>query len=193
MKPVPRAALIPIDMQLGFDLAPWSAPSEPAMDENGHRLLSAWRGRGWPIFHVRHDSISPDSNLIPGKPGHAFRRWFEPKAGEPLIGKSVNSAFIWTDLELRLRRLRIDTVVLFGMTADMCVSTTARMASNLGYRTLVVADAVSSFDLPGEDGGTIAARDIARAHLASLKAEFAETPRTEALLAAMTPSKEGQS
>jgi nicotinamidase-related amidase len=181
MKTLQRASLIPIDMQRGFDLPPWSPMSEPNLDAHGRQLLAAWRRKGWPVIHVRHDSISVSSNLRPGKPGHAFRKGFEPLEGEAVIGKTVNAAFIGTDLDLRLRRLGIDTVVLFGMTADMCVSTTARVASNLGYRTLVVADACAAFDLPDESGVPIPARDIARAHLATLRAEFAETPTTAEL------------
>lgn len=100
-----------------------------------------------------------------------------------MVGKSVNAAFIGTDLDLRLRRLGATGVVLFGISTDMCVSTTARMASNLGYRTLVVGDACACFDLKDADGGVIPAEAVARAHLATLRAEFAEVLGTDELIA----------
>jgi nicotinamidase-related amidase len=178
-----RSVLIPIDMQRGFDLPPLRPLSNPALDANGLRLLAHWRDRGWPIVHVRHDSIQADSNLRPGHPGNALREGFEPRAGEPLVGKSVNCAFVGTDLELRLRRMKIDKVVLFGLYADMCVSTTARIASNLGFDTIVVADACASIDLPGIDGVAIPGDTIFRAHLATLNAEFATVVATDAVLA----------
>lgn len=103
----------------------------------------------------------------------------------------MNSAFIGTDLDLRLRRLGIDTVVLFGFTADRCVSTTARMASNLGYRTIVVADACASFAELDQHGATVSADAIARAHLATLAAEFAQTPNTEQLIAGLANGSSG--
>ena len=87
---------------------------------------------------------------------------FEPQGGEPLVTKSVNAAFIGTDLDLRLRRLGVEQVVLFGLTTDMCVSTTARVAANLGYRTVVVGDASACFDLPGADGRMIPPRRSSR-------------------------------
>jgi nicotinamidase-related amidase len=101
------------------------------------------------------------------------------------VSKSVNAAFIGTDLDLRLRRLGVGSVVLFGISTDMCVSTTARVSANLGYRTIVIADACACFDLRDERGAAISADDIARAHLATLRAEFAEVVDTAALLAAL--------
>ena len=138
-------ALIPIDVQQEFDM---DASSNPAMEANGLRLLAAWRASGRPLIHVRHDSVQPGSPFRPGQPGNPLRPGFEPRAGEPLVSKSVNAAFIGTDLDLRLRRLGVQQVVLFGMTTDMCVSTSARVAANLGYRTVVVGDATACFRIP---------------------------------------------
>jgi len=75
--------------------------------------------------------------------------------------------------------------VLFGISTDMCVSTTARVASNLGYQTVVVGDACACFDLQDADGSIIAADAIQRAHLATLRAEFAEVLDTDALITAL--------
>ncbi|MEJ7745615.1 MAG: cysteine hydrolase family protein [Luteimonas sp.] len=179
-----RSVLIPIDMQQGFALPPHRPLNNPALDANGQRLLNHWRERRWPVIHVRHDSINADSNLHPSHPGNAFRDGFVPRADEPLISKSVNCAFVGTDLELRLRRMKVEKVVLFGLYADMCVSTTARIASNLGFDTIVVADACASIDLLGIDGVTISGDTIFRAHLATLNAEFAKVVTTANVLAA---------
>lgn len=181
----PDTVLLPIDVQRGFDHPPWGPRNNPAMDDNGRRLLAAWRASGNPLIHVRHDSVIAGSSLHPSHPGNAFREGFEPLPGEALVAKSVNAAFIGTDLDLRLRRLGVRSVVVFGISTDMCVSTTARVAANLGYRTIVVGDACQCFDLPDGNGGTIAADDIARVHLATLRAEFAEVVDTAAVIAAL--------
>src|SRR5690606_14127254 len=146
-----------------FDLPSWGRRNNPDLDANGQRLLAAWRRAGLPLLHIRHDSVEPGSTLAPSHPGHAFRPGFEPREGEPVVAKSVNCAFIGTDLDLRLRRLGVGTMVLFGFTADMCVSTTARVAANLGYRAIVIGDACACFDLPDGAGGTVAAEDLHRA------------------------------
>ena len=177
-------ALIPIDVQNGFDLSPGNV-NNPGMEANGLRLLAGWRDAGLPLLHVRHDSIKPGSRFAPGSHGNALRPGFEPQGGEPLVVKSVNAAFIGTDLDLRLRRLGVDSVVLFGLVTDMCVSTTARVAANLGYRTIVVGDACSSFNLVDRDGRAIPAADVHRIHLATLHAEFATVVDTDEVLAAL--------
>ena len=77
-------ALIPIDVQQAFDM---EASSNPAMEANGLRLLSAWRGTGRPLIHVRHDSVQPGSPFQPGQPGNGLRPGFEPRDNEPLVSK----------------------------------------------------------------------------------------------------------
>lgn len=142
-----NAVLIPIDMQQAFDAAPWPPRWNDRVDENGLALLAAWRSAKRPIIHVRHDSVGEGSTLRPDRQGNAFRPGFEPQGDEPLVTKSVNAAFIGTDLDLRLRRLGADTVVLIGISTDMCVSTSVRVGANIGYRVILVEDACDCFDL----------------------------------------------
>ena len=179
-----RTALLPIDLQQGFLAPHWGHRNNPAMEAHGQRLLAAWRARGWPLIHVRHASISAAGAFRPDRPGHAYLDGFAPQGDEAEVVKSVNAAFIGTDLELRLRRRDVNTVVLFGLTTDMCVSTSARVASNLGFRTLVAGDATACFDLLDDDGQVVTAEELSRAHLTTLGREVAEVVNTERLVAA---------
>ncbi|QCI65847.1 cysteine hydrolase family protein [Phreatobacter stygius] len=178
------AALLPIDMQKAFDQPPWPPRWNRELDRNGHALLAAWRRAGRPILHVRHDSVQPGSSLRPGEPGHGWREGFAPRGDEPMIAKSVNAAFIGTDLDLRLRRLGVTTIVAFGLSTDMCVSTSIRVGANLGYRMILASDACDCFDLPDGQGGVIPAAAIHAAHVATLRFEFATVATTAELLAA---------
>src|SRR3546814_1370043 len=99
------------------------------MEAQGLRLLAAWRGAGRPVIHVKHNSTAPGSTLRPGQPGNDFKPGFEPLAGEALIEKTVNAAFIGTGLEAELRARGIDRIVAFGITTAMCVPTKIRRAS----------------------------------------------------------------
>lgn len=167
------SVLVPIDMQQAIDLPGRPARGNPDLDGNGLRLLAEWRRRGLPIIHVRHDSVEPESWFRPGHPGNALRPGFEPRAGEGLVVKSVNSAFIGTDLDLRLRRLRAKRVVCFGWASDMCVSTTTRTGANMGWEMVLVHDACDCSDLPDPFGpGVIGAAELHRAHVATLAADF---------------------
>jgi nicotinamidase-related amidase len=181
--------LIPIDMQRAFDAPPWPRRWNQAVDANGQALLAAWRAAGAPIIHVRHDSVQPGSTLTPGLPGNAFRPGFEPLGDEPVVSKSVNAAFIGTDLDLRLRRLGATRIVLFGISTDMCVSTTTRVGANLGWDITLAEDACDCFDLPDPRGGTIKAEDVHAAHVATLGIEFCEVAKTADLVARIGGAK----
>jgi nicotinamidase-related amidase len=182
-----RPALVPVDMQRAFGVPPWGG-SFAAVDARGGALLAAWRDAGQPVLHVRHDSVNGASPLHAGSPGHAFREGFAPRPDEPLIAKSVNCAFIGTDLELRLRRLHVDAVVFFGFTTDRCVSTTARIASNLGFATWVAGDACAAFDVTAPDGRMFPAELVHAVHLATIAAEFGRVADTGALVAQVAAS-----
>ena len=182
MKIAKNAALIVIDVQKGFDDPRMGRRNNPQAEKNIARLLEAWRASGRPIIHVRHDSMEPGSVLGPGHAGNEIKAEAQPREGEPVISKHVNSAFIGTDLEQRLRSAGQDSVVIVGLTTDHCVSTTARMAGNLGFKTAVVADATAAFDRQSYDGSVVPAAEIYRGALASLHGEFATVTTTESVL-----------
>jgi nicotinamidase-related amidase len=106
-----------------------------------------------------------------------------PLAGETIVRKDVNSAFIGTDLEARLRAADIATVVLCGLTTDHCVSTTARMAANLGFHTVLVEDACATHERTGPDGTYFSAEQMHATAVACLNGEFARVVTTADMLA----------
>lgn len=175
-------ALVLIDVQLGLDDPRWGLRNNPEAETNIAELLAAWRRTRRPVLHVQHMSQEPDSPLRPGQPGNGFKPEATPATGEPIFQKSVNSAFIGTDLETRLREDGIDTIVFAGITTDHCVSTTVRMAANLGFSAIVVSDATATFERTGPDGEHYSAEEMHRTALASLHGEFAAIRRTRDLL-----------
>jgi nicotinamidase-related amidase len=135
---------------------------------------------GFPFFTSAIDSDSP---LHASQPGFAFKAEVLPLEGEPIITKDVNSAFIGTDLKERLDQAGIQDLVIAGLTTNHCVSTTTRMAGNLGYQTYLISDATAAFDSVGIHGEHYPADLIHLTTLASLKDEFAEIKETTELLA----------
>ena len=176
-------ALLLIDIQRALDEPRLGHRNNPDAERNVARLLADWRARGRPVVHVRHMSTEPDSPLRPELPGNAFKVEALPADGEPVFEKKVNSAFIGTDLERHLRGRGITELVVIGLTTDHCVSSTARMASDLGFRVTVVSDATATHERVGPGGERISAEGMHRASLASLSREFAVIRTTEQVIA----------
>ena len=175
-------ALVIIDVQDAFDDPSWGHRNNPEAEANVARLLGAWRQAGLPIFHVRHLNRTPGSLFHPDAPGSRIKALAQPLNGEPLIEKWVNSAFIGTDLEDRLRRIGANAVVIVGLTTNHCVETTTRMAGNLGFDTYLVSDATATFDRVGPDGALHTAEAIQAMTLSNLNEEFATIVATDEVL-----------
>jgi nicotinamidase-related amidase len=108
-----------------------------------------------------------------------------PLAHERVLRKTVNSAFIGTALEIDLRALDIGALAIVGLTTNHCISTTARMASNLGFLTIVAADATATFDRVGLNGQLRLANDVHNAALSDLQDEFADVVDSHWLINAL--------
>ncbi|RED12140.1 cysteine hydrolase family protein [Pontivivens insulae] len=181
--------LILIDIQRAFDAARWGdywgARNNPEAEANAGRLLETWRKRALPVFHVCHHSTNPASPLY-GADGQGFHPAVEPLAEELVFPKSVNSGFIGTDLEAELRAAGCDAVTIAGLTTPHCVSTTTRMAANLGFDVTLVHDACAAFtqnvDVAWRGGQMPSAEQIHDAAIDALSVEFATIRATADLL-----------
>ena len=83
--------------------------------------------------------------LVRGEPGHAIVPALAPAEGEPVVDKPGKGAFFATDLHEILRNRRIDTLIVGGVTTEVCVHTTVREANDRGYRCLVPGDCCASY------------------------------------------------
>ncbi|MES1992541.1 MAG: cysteine hydrolase [Pseudomonadota bacterium] len=83
--------------------------------------------------------------LIRGEPGHGIISELAPASGEPVIDKPGKGAFYQTDLALILANGGIRTLIVCGVTTEVCVHTTVREANDRGFMCVVPADAVGSY------------------------------------------------
>jgi nicotinamidase-related amidase len=93
-----NAALVIVDLQKAFDDPRFDRRNNPQAEANTARLLAAWRATGRPVIHVQHLSREPDSPYRPGQPGCDFKDEVRPQAGELVVQKSTNNAFLDTGL-----------------------------------------------------------------------------------------------
>ena len=177
-----QIALISIDFQKAFDEPFWGKRNNPDAEEKMSLLQSEWRSKGFPVIHIQHCSTEKDSPLRPDAIGNAFKNEVKPIQGEKVFRKTVNSAFIGTILEEHLRKNNIKSLVIAGLTTDHCVSTSTRMAGNLGFDVVLVSDATATFDRKGEDGTFYTAEQIHNVHLASLNGEFCRVLTTDEVM-----------
>ena len=178
-----NAALVIIDLQKAFDDPRYGQRNNPEAEANTGRLLAGWRRTGRPVIHVQHLSREPDSPYRPGQPGCDFKDEVRPQAGELVVQKSTNSAFVDTGLGPYLEDQGIHTLVMTGVATNNCVEATARMAGNLGYETYVVADATATADRTDLAGRVWRAEEIQALTLANLQGEYATVSSTEEILA----------
>lgn len=166
------AALLIIDMQLGIDDPFWASAgprNNISAEDNVARLLSAWRSRGRPIFHIRHDSRESDSPFRPHGGGSPFKPEARPLTRETVLGKHTANAFLSTDIDLRLKSQRIRRLVVSGVITNNSVESTVRMASEIGYDVAVVEDATFTFARRDRRGRLWPAEDVHALSLANLE------------------------
>ena len=183
----PDTALLLIDVQKGVHvLDHWGGPTgrmnNPACLDNLHALLGGFRGAGRHIAFTRHDSIEPGSPLKLALPTGAQLPGLEPAPGDIVVEKHVNSGFIGTDLDIRLRRAGILRLVIAGYFTNFCVETTTRMAGNMGYDVYLAHDACATTNRVTLDGVDHDPELVHALSVANLHGEFCTALSTARLI-----------
>jgi nicotinamidase-related amidase len=134
------------------------------------------------VVSVRHISRSPSSVFAPGQEGVEFQDRFTPLAHEHVVEKNVPDAFINTGLERWLHARGIRRLVIVGVSTNNSVEATARTAGNLGFETVVVADACFTFKKQDFGGTWRSAEEVHLMALANLDGEYARVLSSGQLL-----------
>lgn len=149
---------------LGNDVSPMRECVEPA-----RRVLEAARKAGIFVLHTREGHRRDLSDLPPakyargnlkikigddgpmgrvlvrGEKGHDIIPEVYPIGDEPVVDKPGKGAFWATDLQAILENKGIKTLIVCGVTLEVCVNTTVREANDRGYEAIVVRDATASY------------------------------------------------
>ncbi len=83
--------------------------------------------------------------LVRGEAGHDIIAELKPRAGEPIIDKPGKGSFYATDLQSILVNHGVKSLIVTGVTTEVCVHTTVREANDRGYECLVLSDGVASY------------------------------------------------
>ena len=136
------------------------------------RVKAKFRETGDPIINVQHIANREGATFfLPGTAGAEIHESVAMGAGEIHIVKHYPNAFRETDLQSQLVALGITDLTVIGMMTHMCIDTTVRAASDLGFRVTVISDACATRNLTFRH--TVAAADVQAAYLAALNGSFA--------------------
>ncbi len=139
--------------------------------EQAASLLSRARDLGRPVVHVKHVG-RPGGAFDPTGPGGQIMAELTPQEGEAVVEKGLPNSFAGTTLQDVLGGFDTKSLIIGGFMTHMCVSSTARVALDLGFRTTVVAAACATRDLPKPEGGVLVAADLHSAALTALSDRF---------------------
>lgn len=174
--------LLIIDMQKGMATQAAGLRNNPGAEQNIASLLQAWRELDATVVHVRHMSRTPGSPFWPGQAGAEFQDQLAPLPSEHIVEKNVPDALVNTGLERWLRVRDISRLAIVGVSTNNSVEASARTAGNLGFETLVVADATFAFAMTDYAGSYRGPDEVHAMALANLDGEYAAITHTHVLL-----------
>jgi nicotinamidase-related amidase len=173
-------ALVIIDIQNDYFPGGNMALEDPeAATANAAKLLSRFRERGLPVFHVQHLMKRPNAGyLMPGTSGADIHASVAPLPGETVVIKHYPNSFRETILLDGLRAADADHLVVAGMITHMCIDTTVRAAFDLGFKVTLVHDACATRALKFGDV-LVPAAQVHASFVAALNGLFAQAQSTD--------------
>jgi len=167
--PLAAAALVIIDAQLEYVSGRLPLAGIDAAVAEARSLLALARRHEVPVFHVVHHARPGAPVFDPNGPNVAIIAALAPQPGEEIVVKRLPNAFAGTSLHQQIQATGRRELILAGFMTHNCVSSSARAALDLGYRTTVVAAATATRDLPDPiSGGTTPAAITQNGTLAAL-------------------------
>ena len=142
-------ALLIVDIQLDYFPGGAFPLVEPdAAAAVARTVLESFRASGETVVHIFHVSTDPDATFFrPGTPGIGIHPLVAPSGDEIVLEKHEPNSFIGTGLQELLVDEGVTELVIVGMMSSMCIDSTTRAASELGFEVTVVSDACTAPDL----------------------------------------------
>ncbi|MBA2874678.1 cysteine hydrolase family protein [Thermaerobacillus caldiproteolyticus] len=179
-----NTALIIIDIQNDyFPNGKMELEGSVEASQRARQLLSFFREKSLPIFHIQHISTRSDATFfLPNTEGVQIHKNVEPFPNEVVIQKNYPNSFRDTKLLEQLRNKGINRLVICGMMTHMCIDATVRAAFDFGFECIVIHDACATKSLRFNEK-TIPAEYVHNAILASLNGIYAKVISVEQFFA----------
>lgn len=181
--PIP---LVILDVQDAIDRPNWDGKNNPGYLAVIQRLLALWRSNGWPVLHVKHDERTPTSSYYVHGPWNGIKKDVAPIEGETVIIKQENCAFIGTELDAILTKMRVKRLVLTGVVIHNSMDATVRAGKALGYSIVLPSDATTAVPVVGPHGKSWDATTVHELTWAILGDEYADVMSSDEVVAQLT-------
>lgn len=180
-----KQALLIVDLQNDyFPGGKWTLSGADEAADQAARILAAFRAKGDPVVHIRHESREAEAAFFaPGSKGAEIHPKLANQAGEAVVTKNQVNAFRDTDLKAVLDKKGITDLVIVGAMSHMCVDAAARAASDFGYKVTVIHDACATHDQEF-NGAKVPAAQVHAAFMAGLAFGYANVISAETFLSA---------
>lgn len=137
-----KPALLVIDVQKAFFETPRTAESLNQAIEYINLAIELFRERDLPVICVQH--MDPVDQLIPGQPGFDLPESLNILSTDLHFHKTYGNAFNKTSLEVHIREMGVDTLILCGYCAEYCVLSTSRGAEDLDFTPIMLQGGLAS-------------------------------------------------
>lgn len=145
---------------------------------NTLKLLTIFRENHYPVIFIQHLATKPNATFfIPETTGAEIHHSIKPQNDETVIIKHYPNSFRETNLHQYLQEQGLTELIICGAMTHMCIDTTTRAATDLGYTCTLIGDACATRDLVF-DGKLAPANQVQTAYLAALNGTFANVVST---------------
>jgi len=180
--PAGKSALVVIDFQNEYFSGRMPIPDGAAALAKTRELISFADSHKIPVYHVQH--AAPAGSPVFAIDGETvkFHQDMQPRPQDVVLQKTTVSVFASTDLDERLKKAGINTLIISGLMTHACVAGAARDAAPLGYNVIVASDASATRAITRVNGSSIDKDSLHQAALAEVEDTFGDVMTTEQIV-----------
>ncbi|MFJ2357792.1 cysteine hydrolase family protein [Pseudomonas fluorescens] len=180
--PAGKSALVVIDFQNEYFSGRMPIPDGATALAKTRELISFADSHKIPVYHVQH--VAPAGSPVFAIDGETvkFHKDMQPRPQDVVLQKTTVSVFASTDLDERLKKAGINTLIISGLMTHACVAGAARDAAPLGYNVIVASDASATRAITRVNGSSIDKDSLHQAALAEVEDTFGDVMTTEQIV-----------
>jgi len=177
-----KTALLVIDFQNEYFTGKLPIKDGAAALAQTRKLISMADAAKIPVYHIQHVNPAGSAVFASDSDTTKFHPDMQPRTMDVTLQKNTVSVFGSTDLDSRLKKVGIDTLIITGLMTHACVAGAARDAAPLGYNVVVASDASATRTITRLNGMSVGQDTLHKAALAEIEDAFGDVMTTAQIL-----------